>query len=372
MKARPPVDLSIVTTAHDVADARLHRLVAVLVRAGLTVEVVGLGQVQSGPEGTSVRVLPRTSLPQRALLSAVAPWRTHGRVLMVLDPDLVLPALVRKVLGRWARSRGASARWVIADVHEDYLLALRDRRWARGPDGVLASGVARLARLAARATDLTVVADDHVPPYRARHRLVLPNAPLIEMLPEPSEREDRPRAIYVGDVRSSRGLSTMLEAMEMCPDWTLDVVGPVAADDRDWLAAWRRTSPARGRVRFHGRRPPREAWELARGAWAGLSLLTATPAFAAAMPTKLLEYLSCGLAVLSSPLPRPAALLSSTGAGVVAESSRQAAAVLQGWSQSPATIDVHRAASRAWVAGRPAQVEEYDRFVRTVQQLVRG
>jgi hypothetical protein len=85
----------------------------------------------------------------------------------------------------------------------------------------------------------------------------------------------------------------------------------------------------------------------------------------------MLVDVSCGRAVLSSRLARAAALLSSSGAGGVAESSRQAAAVLQGWSQNPATIDVHRAASRAWVAGRPAQVEEYDRFVRTVQQLVR-
>ena len=136
---------------------------------------VGGGRSRSGAVGTrgqTVRVLPRMSLPQRALVSAVVPWRTHGRVLMVLDPDLVLPALVRKVLGRWDRAHGAPTRWVIADVHEDYLLALRDRRWARGPDGVLARAVARLSRLAARATDLTVVADDHVPPHRARHRLV--------------------------------------------------------------------------------------------------------------------------------------------------------------------------------------------------------
>ncbi|NUR30435.1 MAG: hypothetical protein HOV83_32045, partial [Catenulispora sp.] len=40
---RAGVDVSIITGGHDVADARLHRLAAALRRAGLAVEVIGLG-----------------------------------------------------------------------------------------------------------------------------------------------------------------------------------------------------------------------------------------------------------------------------------------------------------------------------------------
>ncbi|MGR6997932.1 hypothetical protein ACU686_07245 [Yinghuangia aomiensis] len=43
------VDISIVSSAHDVADARLHRTAAALLRAGMTVEVIGLGDAPAAP-----------------------------------------------------------------------------------------------------------------------------------------------------------------------------------------------------------------------------------------------------------------------------------------------------------------------------------
>lgn len=370
MSPQSSVDVSVVTTAHDVADARLHRLATVLTGHGLRVEVLGLGRAERGPDLIDVRTFPRQGLLGRAAMAIWAPWLTKGRVVIVLDPELVLPALVRRQIVRrsWSTSAG---HWLVADVHEDYVLALRDRSWARGIAGTVAAGVARLSRLLAQRADLTVVADDHVPPLRARSRLVVPNLPLAELLPAPSTRDRQPRALYVGDVRRSRGLQTMVRALERSPDWLLDVVGPIAPDDRAWLRAWRLQSPARDRVRFHGRRPPREAWSLARGAWVGLSLLAPTPAFTAAMPTKVLEYLTCGLAVLSSPLPRPARLLEESGAGRVAETPEQVSDVLESWSADPMLLDAQRNAAREWVAATPARHQEYEAFVRSVSLLVR-
>src|SRR5437660_1476257 len=83
--------------------------------------------------------------------------------------------------------------------------------------------------------------------------------------------------------RASRGLFDMLRAIELAPDWELDVVGPVAARDREQLDAWTAESPAAARVRLHGRMPPATAWRLARGAWVGMSLLHSTPAFESAI-----------------------------------------------------------------------------------------
>src|SRR2546423_1480843 len=128
-------------------------------------------------------------------------------------------------------------------------------------------------------------------------RLAVRSAPGGTYLPEPSDPGPVPRAIYIGDVRRSRGLPVMLAAVEAAPGWELDVVGPVAAADQAWLDDWIATSPAASRVRFHGRKPPSQAWALALGAWVGLSPLDDTPAFPDAVPTKLYEYLAAGLAV---------------------------------------------------------------------------
>lgn len=368
---RAQVDVSVLTTGHDVADARLHRLVNVLAQGeGLTVEVHGLGVALDGPPEAEVQSHPRWGMGRRAVDALLLPWRSRGRVVLVLDPDLFLPTLLRRFFARWPSSR-AAGRHVVVDVHEDYSRALADRNWARGARLAFARSLVAASTSAASRADLTVVADDHLPPFRAAHRLVVRNLPLRNLLPAPGPPASGCRALYVGDVRLSRGLRMMLSVLESCPDWTLDVVGPVATADREWLTQWRATSPARDRVRFHGRRPPREAWRFATGAWAGLCMLQPTPAFVAALPTKVLEYLACGLAVVTTPLPRTAALVRDTETGVVVDDVQAAVAVLQRWASDPSAVLAHQQAGQRWAESRLAEDDQYAVFGRAVSQLVK-
>ncbi|MDQ1679255.1 MAG: hypothetical protein QOI42_114 [Frankiaceae bacterium] len=355
-------DVSIVTSGHDVADARLHREVAALRRAGLTVEVLGLGDARNAPPGSAARTLPRGGLRGRAVAAAVTPWRARGHVLICLDPDIVPSAMARRLAGRR----------VVVDVHEDYLALLTDRPWAHGPAGAVGRALARLStRLAAHA-DLTVVADDHVPPATARHRIVVQNLPDPSMLPAPRPRDAAPRAIYIGDIRGSRGLFTMLRAIEAGPAWSLDLVGPVAPSDRPALDAWLAQSPAAGRVRLHGRLEPRQAWSLAEGAWAGLALLDDTPAYSSAVPTKVYEYLACGLAVLSTPLPAMRAVLDGASAGAFVSDAAEAARVLTDWAETPACVDELAANGLAWSRERAQDFLPYDELARHVAALARA
>ena len=174
---------------------------------------------------------------------------------------------------------------------------------------VLASLMADWAVSASASADLTVTVDDWVKPLTAKNRIVVHNAPDARFLPEPTEVEAKPRAIYVGDVRTSRGLFSMLRAIEMTDVWTLDVIGNVAPDDQAKLAQWQRNSSAASRVRFHGALAPKDSWQLAKGAWVGLALLNPTPAFNRAWPTKIGEYIACGLPVIATDLPRSAEVI---------------------------------------------------------------
>ncbi|GAB76755.1 Glycosyltransferase involved in cell wall bisynthesis [Austwickia chelonae] len=362
------VDVTVVTSGHDVADARLHREVAALRARGLTVEVLGLGAATNGPAGAAVRTWQRSGMAARALLALRQPFLARGRVILALDPDSGLATcLVARVRGR--RS--------VADVHEDYAALLGDRDWAKrwgGIPGMVGQALVRSGLRVFERADLVVVADEHVPPPTARQRLVVRNLPDTSMLPEPGPRSAVPRAFYIGDLRRSRGLFAMVEAVRRAPGWELDLVGPVAAADEEDLRRLLAQDPElSGRVCLHGRRPPAEAWRCAEGAWVGLMLLEPTPAFNDAVPSKLYEYVGCGVPVITTDLPRPAELVTQGQAGAVVaggtdiEVGERVAEVLRSWSADPEPMDRirERLAQEAQITrSRPTPYEELaDRIV---------
>ncbi len=364
-------DVSLVSSGHDVADARLHRLCGAFVDAGLAVELMGLGRMADAPAGlAALATRRRGGLVDRALQAALLPWAARGRVIVVVDPDTVPSAWLRRLAGRGPVRPCA----LVVDVHEDYAALLHDRSWARragGRVGRVATVVVRTATALARLADITVVADDHVPPLTAAHRRVVRNLPSGGYLPAPSARNGEPRALHVGDLRRSRGLFTMLAALEAAPGWTFDLVGPVAAADAPDLTRWQATSAAASRLRLHGRLPPAAAWSLAAGAWAGLALLDDTPAFRDAVPTKVYEYLASGLPVVCTPLPRMAALVTGSGAGAVVATSAQAADVLNSWSRAPASCDAARQAAQEWAAASLGAESPYAALAAKVAALAR-
>ena len=341
-----------------------------LLEAGLTVDVMGLGDAAAGPPGVPVRVWPRGSMAARALRAVNLPRRARGRVLLLLDPDTVPVALL---------ARRLCGRPVVADVHEDYAALLHDRSWVPpGLLGLLTWLTARCVGLAGRA-DLTVVADDHVPPGRdaTRRRLVVRNLPDLSMMPDvatPRTPDDATRqvqrALYVGDLRASRGLDDMLCAVAAAPGWHLDLVGPVSAAERERVEALVGPELA-GRLTWHGRLPPRQAWELASGASVGLALLQDTPAFRDAVPTKVYEYLACGLAVLSTPLPRVAHLLEVSGGGRTVHDAAEAGEVLRGWSGAcQADLLAHREAGLCWARDQLRGPSPYEELAAAVREVV--
>ncbi|HEX2809026.1 MAG TPA: glycosyltransferase [Kineosporiaceae bacterium] len=359
-------DVSVVTSGHDVADARLHREVAALLRAGLTVEVLGLGDPGGGPDGATVRTRPRGSMRARALRAVRLPFAARGRVLITLDPDVVPSALLTALLRR---------RRLVADVHEDYVALLVDRGWVPGPLlGLLRRLTGWCVGLAGSAA-LTVVADVQVPPDRdrCRRRLVVRNLPDASLLPPPAvvPPDPLPRAVYVGDVRTTRGLRTMVEAIAAAPGWQLDVVGPVAAADQGWLDERLARADVAGRVHLHGRLPPRASWQVAGRASVGMMLMSRTPAFWDAVPTKLYEYLAMGLAVLSTEMPRVEAMTAGSQACVLVPDAALAAEVLRGWSAAPADLAKARLAALAWADRELRGPSEYDVLAAEVLTLLR-
>ena len=350
-------EVAVLSSAHDVRDVRLQRWVSAFRDAGLQVTVRAVQP--GGPR----RGTPASRAARRALRALTWPSlvavRERPRIVVVMDPDLALTAMPVR---RWGGV-------LLADVHEDYRRVAHDRSWVRGPVRPVASLLGGIAARAAARADATAVADDHIPPLRARRRLVVPNLPSVSEVPLAGARESAPRAVYIGDVRPSRGLRSMVTAVLAARPWQLDIVGPISPADRDWV---RGVVGQETRVRLHGRLEFSRSWALAQGAWAGLALLEDTPAFRQAVPTKLYEYMGAGVAVVVSPLPRMAALVEASGAGRVARDADEAAAVLREWHATPSLVDAHGRAARRWAADNLPATSPFDEAVSVVLDILRG
>lgn len=358
--ARRPPRVAVLSSAHDCRDARLERWARAFEAAGSRVTVRAVPPGRAGGGRPLARLAARST---RSLRLVIAGTVRRYDVVVLLDPDLAIAAgAVRRLLGL-----------VVADVHEDYHQVVVDRVWARGraggPARVAGRMLSRVASEAAGRADVTVVADEHLPPAMARRRLVVRNRPGRMELPRSTDREESPRAVYIGDVRPSRGLITMVQAVLASPPWQLDIVGPISASDRAWVAQQLAGSV---RVRVHGRLDLQRSWELALGAWTGLALLDDTPAFHAAMPTKLYEYMACGLPVLGSPLPRIAALIETSGAGRTATGPHEVAAVLRKWHENPNLVDAHARAAQRWATANLAVTNPFEEAAATVLDILRG
>lgn len=355
------IDVLVTSSAHDVRDARLQRIVTALLASGLEVEVLALGVSGHAPPGAHHASVPGHGWIGRLVANVVVLTRP-AHVLIVLDPDLAITALAWRFLHRGA---------VVSDVHEDYSAVVHDRRWVRPGWRRVVHALARVSTRASAAADLTAVADTHVPPHRARRRVVVRNLPARDELPVPAEPGAVPRAIYVGDLRRSRGLYDMVEAVLAVDEWELDLIGPIADSDRVAVTTRLEQAGASHRVRLHGRLPVREAWGHASGAWVGFALLHDTPAFRRATPTKLYEYVGTGVPVMVSNLPPLRDFVGRTHAGVVTQGLDDVVARLREWREHPARLRPLHDAARSWQGGLVAHspfgqlADEVSRLVST-------
>ena len=374
-------DVSIISSGANFADARLHRLTNALLRAGLSVEIFAPGNPADAPHVISEKntesphlVIHKTrgsfangkNLLSRYHRSRIFCLRASGSILYAISPEAVVPAYFQAKLLR---------RKIAVDFYEDYLQVLHDRGWAKkflGIPGFLAALDAKAAVWFSKRADLTTVADTQVPPFDARNRLVVRNLPDASLLTDSGRPSDIPRAIYIGDLRTSRGLRTMLEVATLAPNWEFDLVGPVASADQVFVDQWKLQNSDRIRsVRFHGKLTPRDAWKIAEGAWVGLSLLENTPAFVEAVPSKLYEYMAVGLATISSPLPRCVELINASGAGAIATTPKEVVQQLDLWEKDPLALKEIKKIARQWAEANLDSVTEYNNLATQFHRLLR-
>jgi glycosyltransferase involved in cell wall biosynthesis len=268
-----PIDICMLTNVHHPLDQRIFYKEALsLGAAGFRVAVIGpaAGEVAGRRDGVEVEVLrPAKSLVGRlknmALLLSKA-WNSDARCFHLHDPELLFVGLALRLLGRR----------VVYDVHEHFPQAVMVRPWVPNR---MRRGLSWLVdrvetAIAGNLYGVVGVVDEQAKRFSRWPFAAVKNYLLLECFSPPKEyRHARFELIHLGSLPEARGGLFLLEV-------------------------------ERGQYQLRGAGAAFAPGPLLRRARVGLipgqvSEQNNLPF----VPTKLFEYLACGLPVASSDLP---------------------------------------------------------------------
>ena len=308
------------TVVHHTTDARIFRReIGALRDAGVDVTVIAPWPANDHTDPHYQRyAIPRAVgrrrwAAWRAARARISALAVAADVLVIHDPELL-------VVIPWRELRRLGVR-VVWDVHEDLAAALAMKQYLPAPlRRVLVPLVHAVERVAERRATLLLAERAYQERFTHPHEVVL-NLPLVPSAMPVGERVRQ--AVYVGSITRARGLEAMLAMAPMLAGHgiSLRLIGecPSSAD-----AELIRSTP---NVLWDGAMPNAEAMREVESSMVGLALLADQPNYRHSMPTKVLEYMASGTAVVATPLPLSREVLGEDG--IVLESFDDAAAAAQ-------------------------------------------
>jgi glycosyltransferase involved in cell wall biosynthesis len=301
----------VITVVHDPDDARIrYRQLAALLAAGIEVTYAAPFEAshRRPPEGVTAVDLPRAAGRQRFTAISAARRLLHRigpehDLALLHDPELLLavPGLDRRY-----------PPLVVWDVHEDTAAALRMKSWLPRPIRPLTGAAVRAAeRWAERRCSLLLAEEGYQERFRRPHAVVPNSVPVPDEKPPPPGAE---RVVYLGRITRARGALEMIElGRRLAPEVRLELIGPADGDVAGPIAH----AHTERWIVHHGFVPNRQALGLLPGALAGLALLHDEPNYAVSRPTKVMEYMACGVPVVTTPNAAAADLVGRYRSGTV-------------------------------------------------------
>jgi glycosyltransferase involved in cell wall biosynthesis len=297
--------VAILSSVHPPFDTRIFQKQArALAAGGYDVTLVVPHTRDETVDGVKLRALPPAGSRVRRMLAAPPrvlreALRLRADVYHFHDPELIPVGLALKALGKR----------VIYDVHEDVPKSILGKTYLP-PAAVrpLAMTSRVVEQTASRAFDLIVLArDDIEESFRGHpHTLLIRNYPSRAAFPEVA-RADRGDGdflvAYSGGLTAGRGAAQMLDALARVPERCrarLVIFGKFGPAS---LEAEMRAHPAFAKVDYRGWLPYETLPAQLVRADAGIVCFQPEPNNVNAGPTKLFEYMACGLPVVASNFP---------------------------------------------------------------------
>lgn len=304
----------IMTSVHTATDVRIfHKEAVTIAGSGYRVSVLGPHPARETKEGIEIIPLEISSGRRTRILGAN--WavlrqslRLRGAIYHFHDPELIPAGLILKIAGKK----------VIYDVHEDYPKSILTKSyispWLRR---ILSLSMSALEWFSSRFWDaIFVVIDPMAVRFPKTRTRVVHNYPLLMPQRESRSPDRLPfTMIYPGVLSKARGLGQILRAMELLPDgfFKLILIGdfPTRKDE-----AFLRSMKAWRHVEYQGFRPYRDVLSVLYEADLGVECSLPAPNYLFSESNKIFEFMSTGLPVLCSNLPRIRAIVEASACGL--------------------------------------------------------
>ncbi|HEX7300625.1 MAG TPA: glycosyltransferase family 4 protein [Solirubrobacteraceae bacterium] len=291
------------TSVHSIGDPRIfHKECKSLARLGHDVALVACHERAEVVDG--VRIVPVR--PARGRLDRMlrVGWRVYraarrerGDVYHFHDPELLWVGVLLKLGGAT----------VIYDVHEDVPKQIMGKHWIPAwARPLIARAVAVAEQVAARVVDGIVAATPSIarrfPGGKTAVVQNFPEASFAHADGAPRPWEERSDAfVYAGGLMEIQGVREMARAFALLPEGMTGTVAgtfnpPALEDEIAVMPGWQR-------VRYLRQVPRADVVQAMRDARAGLVLNHPTVNYVDAYPTKMFEYMACGLPVVCSNFP---------------------------------------------------------------------
>lgn len=318
------VRIAHLTTVHPRVDARI-RIKEVESLANAFAEPVALfvqdGKGNSIEAGGKIRIIDTGAPPSgrfsRIILGTwrmgLAVYKMRPRIAHFHDPELIPLGFVLKGCGFK----------VVYDAHEDVPRDVLTKFWLpaimRRPISWFMSLIEWLAGLFL--TAIVPAEPDIAARFPVRKTVLIQNFPILDelVLPETQVYKQRPpHFAYIGAIGRTRGIHEMVEAMERSGinDIRLQLAGifqPASLKSEiEALTGWQQ-------VEYSGWANRDTVSRLLNNVRAGLVVLHPTPKILNAYPTKMFEYMSVGLPVITSDFPVWRHIIDSAGCGLLVD-----------------------------------------------------
>ncbi|MBN2395981.1 MAG: glycosyltransferase family 4 protein [Candidatus Atribacteria bacterium] len=308
------------TSVHPPFDVRIfHKQARSLYRHGYQVVLIAPHSKQEVIDGIKIIPLPIPKNRYQRMTKTVLglfklALKENADVYHFHDPELIPIGLLLKACTR-AR--------VLYDVHEDYPKAIMEKHWlypwTRRYIALLFKWVEKFSSVF---FDGIISATPFIAKkfIYSKNIFVVRNLPIIDELSkeEPLPWLKRSNSVaYIGKISFLRGIKEMIEAIELASEKTevrLILAGDFTPEslrkEIKLLSGWRL-------VEYKGYLSLQEVGELVGHVKAGLVLIHPEPRYLVSYPTKLFEYMSCGIPVIASDFQIWRELVESIGCGLL-------------------------------------------------------